>query len=146
MLRSEAPNAIGEAYETRAEVYEVMGNAAASRADLERAVKSNRGNVQFNDALAWLLATSSDGAVRDGQLAVRSAKAANTLSGARDPEIIDTLAAAEAGDYNLAVQYERQALALAKGKKMHGAEKRLHLFENHQALRHDAIHENPISE
>lgn len=148
LLQENAPNAVGDAYEARAEVYLRMGNPGASRADFERAVSSNKKNPEYNNALAWLLATSTDAAVRNGPLAVRYATTANALSGTHDAEMIDTLAAAEAeaGDFDLAAKYERQALTLFKAKETHGAEKRLSLFEKHQPFRFDPAHSHPTSE
>ncbi|HEY2802026.1 MAG TPA: tetratricopeptide repeat protein [Chthoniobacterales bacterium] len=144
LMQKQEPKALGEVYLARAHVYNAMGNAKASRADFERAVHIDRGNAEFNNDLAWFLATSPDAAVRDGQLAVRYAKAANELVGTPDAGTIDTLAAAEAeaGQFDLAAKYERQALSLAKGNKLRGGDKRLRLFENHQAFREDVKNEN----
>lgn len=148
ILKEDAPAAVGEALSVRAQVYAAMGNARASRADLERALGTNRKNVNYNNQLAWLLATSPDAAVRDGAQAVRYGKAANALSGGHVPAVLDTLAAAEAeaGDFEAAVRDERQALALGKGDKLHGGDKRLRLYENHQPYREDRPHETLSAE
>jgi Flp pilus assembly protein TadD len=68
---------------------------------------------------AWALATSPKASVRNGAEAVAFAEQAVRLSGERDPEILDTLAAAyaEAGRYSDATQTARRALALAE--KLH---------------------------
>ncbi|HSB17754.1 MAG TPA: tetratricopeptide repeat protein [Bryobacteraceae bacterium] len=65
---------------------------------------------------AWALATSPKASVRNGAEAVVFAEQAVRLSGGRDPEILDTLAAAyaEAGRYSAATQTARRALALAE--------------------------------
>jgi tetratricopeptide (TPR) repeat protein len=148
LLKEQTPAALGEGFAARADIYYLMGNAAASRADRERALRTNRKNANFNNALAWLLATSLNPAVRDGAQAVRYARAANELSGGRDPEMLDTLAAAEAeaGDFEGAARDEREALALAKGKNLRGGEKRLRLYENHQAYREEKPNETISAE
>lgn len=148
LLQRQEPKALGEVYLQRANIYNVMGKAAASRADFEHALRIDKTNAQFNNDLAWFLATSPEAAARDGQLAVRYAKAANQLSGAHDAGMIDTLAAAEAeaGDFDLAVKYEREALALPKGNKLHGGDKRLRLYENHQPFRQIPTDEDSSSE
>lgn len=148
ILKEEAPAAVGEALDIRAHVYVAMGKARASRADFERAFRTNRENAKYNNDLAWLLATSPDAAVRDGAQAVRYAKAANALSGGRDAAILDTLAAAEAeaGDFASAARNQRQALAFAKGNKLNGGDKRLRLYENHQPYRDDRPQETLSAE
>ena len=137
LLQNQEPRALGEIYLHRAEIYNVMGKPGASRADLERAVRTDKSNAQFNNALAWLLATSPDEAVRDSQLALRYAQTANRLSGGHDPTVLDTLAAAEAaaGDFDVAAKHEREALGAAKGNKLHGGDKRLGLYEKHHPYR-----------
>ena len=66
--------------------------------------------------LAWLLATSSDGSVRDGAAAVRLAEHACRLSGYKEARTLGTLAAAyaEAGRFPEAVATAQKAIELAK--------------------------------
>jgi tetratricopeptide (TPR) repeat protein len=65
--------------------------------------------------LAWVLATSREASLRDGQRAVALAIRANQLSGGRDMQIVRTLAAAyaEAGQYPKAVEVAGQAVEIA---------------------------------
>jgi tetratricopeptide (TPR) repeat protein len=62
---------------------------------------------------AWFYATCPDSSFRNGQQAVKDAKAACSIMQWKDEDMIDTLAVAyaEAGDFNSAVQYVSQALA-----------------------------------
>jgi tetratricopeptide (TPR) repeat protein len=67
------------------------------------------------NALAWLLATSSEAAIRDGAEAVRLAARAVELTQGRNPQVLDTLAAAQAasGRFSDATETERKAIDLA---------------------------------
>jgi tetratricopeptide (TPR) repeat protein len=73
---------------------------------------------KFREA-AWKLATSKNGGKRDPREAVRQARLASQAVGGRDPEYLDTLAAAHAaaGDFSRAEKTARDALALADGNR-----------------------------
>jgi tetratricopeptide (TPR) repeat protein len=83
--------------------------------------------------LAWLLATCADPSVRDGRTAVEAAKKACELAGWKNDSYIDALAAAwaEAGDFEQAVKYEKQAIEMAKTQEQDvtAFQQRLALFE-----------------
>ena len=66
--------------------------------------------------LAWLLATSPDKEVRQGQQAVRLAARAASITNRRQPTVLATLAAAhaEAGNFPQAIATANEALALAR--------------------------------
>jgi len=63
---------------------------------------------------AWFRATCPDSSFRNGQQAVKDAKAACSIMQWKDEDMIDTLAAAyaETGDFDSAVRYAAQALAV----------------------------------
>jgi len=71
--------------------------------------------AELAGSLAWLRATAADAAERDGAEAVRLAEHACTLTGYREPDKLDTLAAAyaEVGRFEEAVATARRALAAA---------------------------------
>lgn len=88
---------------------------------------------------AWFQATCPDPAFRNGQQAIKDAKAACSISEWKDENTIDTLAAAyaETGDFDSAVRYAAQALAIkgiasvdSKRIKQH-----LTLFQQHRPIR-----------
>ena len=63
---------------------------------------------------AWFLATCPDSSFRNGKQAAKDAKAACSIMQWKDEDMIDTLAVAyaETGDFDSAVQYASQALAM----------------------------------
>ena len=91
--------------------------------------------------LAWLLATVNDDELRDGDRAVEVATKAVEMTRGQVPEILSTLAAAqaEAGDFVAAVDTTQKAIELAKaqGKPplVEELEKSLKLFEGEQPYR-----------
>ncbi len=80
------------------------------------AVRLRPDAVRVANNLAWLLATSDDESVRNPYLAVQLARRAVQLSGARDPALVDTLAAAYAseGRFPEAARTAERAAALAE--------------------------------
>lgn len=84
--------------------------------------------------LAWILATSSDPALRDGRQAVALAERVNAIESFVDPASLDALAAAyaEYGDFSRAAAAARRAIGLARraGNPLAGAiESRLSRYE-----------------
>jgi hypothetical protein len=79
------------------------------------ALAVTRDNFKAAANLAWLLATSPDPEERDGAAALRFAEQAAALTGYRNPNVLDTLAAAhaEAGRFADAVVWQRRAIRLA---------------------------------
>jgi tetratricopeptide (TPR) repeat protein len=88
---------------------------------------------------AWFQATCPDASFRNGRQAVNDAKAACSIVAWKDEDMIDTLAAAyaETGDFDSAMGYAQQALAI-KGisprvaKRIQG---HIALFQRHQPIR-----------
>ena len=80
---------------------------------------------------AWFCATCPNASLRNGQQAVKDAKAACSIMIWKDEHMIDTLAVAyaEVGDFNSAVQYVSQALTV-KGISPNSTK----LFQKHLAL------------
>ncbi len=79
--------------------------------------------------LAWLLATSSDASVRDGNRAIEVAEQSVQLSGGKDPNYLRTLAAAyaEVGQFSEAIATAEQAMQIAS---VQGKSKLATILEN----------------
>jgi protein O-mannosyl-transferase len=109
-----------------ADTYGHLGEALLQKGETKEAVDSwqksleiNSGQVNVQKALAWVLATTPEAALRNGPKAMALAAQANQLSGGGNPMILRILAAAhaETGSYGQAVDTARRALELAKTQK-----------------------------
>ena len=90
------------------------------------------GEVKAWNALAWILATSENSAIRDGANAVAFAEKAVAATNRKTPADLDTLAAAyaEAGQFEKAVPTEQEAIALVQtAAEKNDYTTRLKLFE-----------------
>jgi tetratricopeptide (TPR) repeat protein len=78
-------------------------------------------HAEAHNNLAWLLATCPVASLRNGAEAVHHALQTTQLSGSRQPDILDTLAAAyaEAGRFPKALAAARKALELAAQQNNH---------------------------
>jgi tetratricopeptide (TPR) repeat protein len=110
-----------------------LKNFAAAVKDYDEILKLQAQHEESLNELAWVLATCPDDKVRDGQRAVALATTLNKLSDEKNPEHLDTLAAAqaEAGNFDEAIRREKQALACAPlpREAQEGYAKRLKLYE-----------------
>jgi uncharacterized protein HemY len=102
------------------------------------------------DDLAWILATSSDDAIRNPAEAVSLAEHAAALTGRKVPSVLDTLGAAyaAAGQYESAAQAAREAFDLASDANASDMAnaflKRLDLYRQRKPYRETAgVHNDP---
>ncbi len=100
-----------------------LGLALAAKGERAEAVRAFRSglavdssNVAMGNALAWLLATSPEAALRDASAAVSLAERVAAATGRRDAQALDTLAAAYANARRFAEAraVAGEALALAR--------------------------------
>jgi tetratricopeptide (TPR) repeat protein len=119
-----------------------MGDSHGAAANFQGAVLLDPKNAHAYNGLAWLLAVGPDG-LRDGRRAVEHATRACELRSWNYPEAIDTLAAAyaEIGDFDKAVEFEKQALSFPGFEKEQGkgGRERLQLYAQKKTYRDPAF-------
>jgi len=99
-------------------------------------------DTMLANMLAWIRATSAEAAIRNGKEAVRLALLADKATGHKNPEVLDSLAAAyaETGDFPRAVQTLKDALQLKATTASNGRtarlRERLELYEKKSPFRH----------
>lgn len=105
-------------------------------------IKPDNTMVQNNIARAtWTLAVSPDASVRNGTNAVEFAKTANDLAGGNNPMILRVLAAAyaESGNFSMALDQAKQALALATQQENlpleNALQQEISLYQDGKAMR-----------
>ncbi|HEV8418170.1 MAG TPA: tetratricopeptide repeat protein [Candidatus Udaeobacter sp.] len=106
---------------TLAIALEEKGNPAEAVQHYQKALELAPSSIATLSNLAWLLATSPDASLRNGQKAVELAKQADRLAGGTNSLVLRTLAAAyaENGDFANAIRTARSAMQLAR---MHSEE------------------------
>jgi len=130
-----------EAHRNVADALRKQGKVQEAVLEYEQALNiAPEDSVALNN-LAWILATCSDGSMRDGARAVTLAERAVQASGGRNPSFLRTLAAAhaEAGQFDEAAATAEVAKALAnrqsKPKLARRLEEEITLYRAHDALR-----------
>jgi len=101
---------------SRAYLLRALGRHVEMIAQVEEALRRAPGDHALAAYLAWELATNPEAAARDGERAVRLASAECQRTTRRDPDALDTLAAAlaEAGRYEEAQRTAAEAVELAR--------------------------------
>src|SRR5262249_32385302 len=131
------------AYNQRAVCWCLKGQRARALVDHREALQQDPDNANTLNHLAWLLATSPEEVLRDGEQAVSHATRACELTGWKIPAFLDTLAAAYAacGRFDEAQRWQQQALDSAEvaGKPQYKA--RLDLYRIGQPYREPATDE-----
>src|SRR5207237_9022962 len=100
------------AYATRGQLEAAFGMHDLAVQDLDSALASGSRDAEVYNTLAWLLATSTQEALRNAQRAKELALPACELTRYDEPNFVDTLAAAHAaaGEFAAAVQMQTKAL------------------------------------
>jgi tetratricopeptide (TPR) repeat protein len=95
-----------------------QGRTAEALSHYQKALAIKPDDADVQNKLAWLLATSPEASLRNGNQAVELAQRANQLTGDKNPVILCTLAAAcaEAGRFPEAVAIAQRALPLAEAQ------------------------------
>ena len=96
-------------------VFFQLGRLDEAIAQFKKSLEFRPDQVEIQNNLAWVLATSPQATLRNGDQAVKLAQRANQLTGDRNPKLLCTLAAAyaETGRFSEAVETAHLALQLA---------------------------------
>ncbi|MGA2061391.1 MAG: family 16 glycoside hydrolase [Thermoguttaceae bacterium] len=124
----------------RGNAYLNLGLQAEAEADYEKAYKDLSKDSGLLNNFAWVLATSPDEKLRDGQRAVKMATEACKLTEYKQGHILSTLAAAyaETGDYDTAVKWSEKSAEVGKTEDADHAEdykKELETYKAHKPYR-----------
>ena len=104
-----------EAHDSLGDALDAQGQTAEALAQWRAAIELEPNDAPALRRAAWALATSPDAAIRNGANALRFAVRAVELSGGKDAQVLDALAAAyaEKGQFTDAVLTARRAQARA---------------------------------
>jgi tetratricopeptide (TPR) repeat protein len=110
---------------------------AEARAEFEEGARLGPRNTESLNSLAYFLATCPEDKQRDGKRALALAQQVNEMSGGKDPNYLDTLAAAyaEVGQFDDAIKAQTKALELAPPVLRGQLEERLKLFRAKKPVR-----------
>ncbi len=127
------------AYFERADVWLKKGMYDSAIQDLDKAVEYDARYALAYKRLAWIQATCPDGQYRDGTKAVENAAKACELGSWTFSGDVDALAAAhaEAGDFDAAIKFEKQAIAMEPDDAgfIRAAKRRIALYKEHKPYR-----------
>ncbi len=125
-------------------VYHERGLAYAAKKEYEKALEDYRESARLGPAsapaansVAWVLATCPKDELRDGRRAVAYAEQACRRTAWKNAQYLDTLAAAyaEAGDFEQAVKWSKEAIGRASHNRIEAYRKGLMLYEQRRPFR-----------
>lgn len=125
---------------SRGAAYEKQGKYPLALADYRKAAALQASNADAHHAIAWLLATCPDEAVRNGDEAVAAAEIGCDLTEWASSRLLQSLAAAYAqkGDFDRAVEYQAKAVAACHPANREGCESNLALLRENHPIREPA--------
>lgn len=133
----ELPDRSSVSFRGRADAYLAIGEHAKAIADYQESLKLEPNDESVLNNLAWVLATSPDDSVRDGKRAIELAQRACENTEFKAAHILSTLAAgyAEAGDFELAIEWSRKAVELSEDATREQLQAELKSYESKKPWR-----------
>jgi tetratricopeptide (TPR) repeat protein len=131
------PNNVSYYYD-RALLNKCNGDYEPAVADLTKALELQPDHPRLLNELAWILSTCGDDKVRNGQRSVEFAQKAVMITKYKNPQCLETLAAAyaETGQFDKAVKTQQQAISLlAEQQDIEKSLAKLRLYVDHKPLR-----------
>ncbi len=132
----------------RGGTWQFKGEYPKAIADWQAALEIDPKDPTTLNALAWVLATTPEAALRDGARAVDLATQACELTGEKNGSLVDTLAAAyaEAGKFEEAAKWQEKALELlSDSPEKAGVQARLEMYRQGKPYREEP-NEKPKAE
>ena len=129
------------AHRNLGENYMMQHRPADAVAEFSKALEYRPDNVDVLNRLAWILSTTVDAQTRDGARARALAERAVSLTGRRNADSLDNLAAAlaETGEFDQATAVTLEAIAVARssddGALVSELQQRLLAYRAHQPIR-----------
>jgi tetratricopeptide (TPR) repeat protein len=133
------------AYRGRGDLLLNQGKHAAAIADYEKALKLQPTDSGILNNFAWVLATSPEEKLRDGRRAVVLATQACEATGHKVAHILSTLGAAyaETGDFQTAIQWATQGIALGNDEEKESLSKEVETYRTGKPVRELLIDGKP---
>lgn len=135
VLAEEPDNAI--ALQGRADALLSIGKHGEAIGDYEKALKLRPKDPSLLNNFAWVLATSPDDQLRDGQRAIQLATEACRLTKYKQDHILSTLAAAyaETGDFQTAIKWSQKAVEVGSEDQKEQLAKELESYRQNKPWR-----------
>jgi len=117
-----------------AQLHFAVGRGSAAAAEFRELLQDQPDDLEAATWLAWILATGENGGAPDVVQARALAETCATATQSRNPQVLAVLAAAcaAAGEYDLAVRHQTDAVSLMEPNAAAEYIRRLDLYKSHR--------------